>query len=443
MGKRSSRADDGLSWIRFRRAHLEWLSPACPCGWQGKHGQAASRSTETILLGRYGVDHEAATSGRACPCHPSTAHATLQHPPALKFVSCAIESSVRVIGDTCRLTTKAAGGRQPGHAKGCDVHRLSSHKPKTTETAIVSRRSSGTVSRVLGKGVTVFLSCAACATLAIGGMRCARRPEHFRYAGERFFVTWMGRDVRATYALSENGSLSLMTRDASLLFSIRAKLNPPRRLKEKDFQLGPFGLSIRNARSRASPVLSAVHVAIRMPAYAPIIVFGLYPCVAFVRGPVRRYRRAWRGRCLACGYSLRGLAEKDGVDAARRIAAPVRESALRSRQQLPRWILRGATFGALTPLARLALGVLLPDNASWESSVVVGLLTFPAMEFGFAPLLPAYLANVALCALLFATCSVAWTAFGAPLLRGHCRIVPTPPSGDVNGVRCPECGAWL
>lgn len=39
------------------------------------------------------------------------------------------------------------------------------------------------------------------------------------------------------------------------------------------------------------------------------VLFAAYPAIAFIRGPLRRYRRRSRGLCLRCGYSLRGLTE--------------------------------------------------------------------------------------------------------------------------------------
>ncbi len=36
---------------------------------------------------------------------------------------------------------------------------------------------------------------------------------------------------------------------------------------------------------------------------------GIYPAVAFFRGPVRRWRRRKRGLCVHCGYNLTGLTE--------------------------------------------------------------------------------------------------------------------------------------
>ena len=40
------------------------------------------------------------------------------------------------------------------------------------------------------------------------------------------------------------------------------------------------------------------------------IVFSSYPALAFIRGPLRRYRRRKRGLCVACGCDLRGSPER-------------------------------------------------------------------------------------------------------------------------------------
>ncbi len=44
-------------------------------------------------------------------------------------------------------------------------------------------------------------------------------------------------------------------------------------------------------------------------AYAPywllIGLTGSYPAIALIRGPLRRYRRCRRGRCITCGYNLK------------------------------------------------------------------------------------------------------------------------------------------
>ena len=40
-----------------------------------------------------------------------------------------------------------------------------------------------------------------------------------------------------------------------------------------------------------------------------VFCFAAYPALAFIRGPLRRWRRHRKGLCLNCGYNLRGLTE--------------------------------------------------------------------------------------------------------------------------------------
>ena len=36
------------------------------------------------------------------------------------------------------------------------------------------------------------------------------------------------------------------------------------------------------------------------------IAFAAYPAIAFIRGPLRRWRRRKKGLCIGCGYNLTG-----------------------------------------------------------------------------------------------------------------------------------------
>ena len=39
---------------------------------------------------------------------------------------------------------------------------------------------------------------------------------------------------------------------------------------------------------------------------AALVAFSIYPLIAFIRGPYRRYHRRKKGLCLKCGYDLTG-----------------------------------------------------------------------------------------------------------------------------------------
>ena len=45
---------------------------------------------------------------------------------------------------------------------------------------------------------------------------------------------------------------------------------------------------------------------ITCPLLIPLLLFASYPTIAFIRGPLRRYRRRRKGLCLRCGYDLTG-----------------------------------------------------------------------------------------------------------------------------------------
>jgi len=45
---------------------------------------------------------------------------------------------------------------------------------------------------------------------------------------------------------------------------------------------------------------------VTFPHWLLAILFAAYPTIAFIRGPLRRYRRRRKGLCLKCGYNLTG-----------------------------------------------------------------------------------------------------------------------------------------
>lgn len=47
-------------------------------------------------------------------------------------------------------------------------------------------------------------------------------------------------------------------------------------------------------------------IVVELPFWMMFLLFLAYPCLAFIRGPMRRYGRKRRGRCSQCGYDLTG-----------------------------------------------------------------------------------------------------------------------------------------
>ena len=45
---------------------------------------------------------------------------------------------------------------------------------------------------------------------------------------------------------------------------------------------------------------------LHLPVSMPMLLFAAYPTIAFIRGPLRRWRRRRRGLCTKCGYDLTG-----------------------------------------------------------------------------------------------------------------------------------------
>ena len=43
-----------------------------------------------------------------------------------------------------------------------------------------------------------------------------------------------------------------------------------------------------------------------IPLWVPFVLFAAYPTIAFIRGPLRRWRRRRKGLCIRCGYNLEG-----------------------------------------------------------------------------------------------------------------------------------------
>ena len=81
-----------------------------------------------------------------------------------------------------------------------------------------------------------------------------------------------------------------------------------------EYQLGGFVIKhhVRDTLSRRTPDPTAKEASVETIYYARArllilsLILSCYPTIAFIRGPLRRWRRKKKGLCLKCGYDLTG-----------------------------------------------------------------------------------------------------------------------------------------
>lgn len=113
-------------------------------------------------------------------------------------------------------------------------------------------------------------------------------------------------------------------------------LNPPR-LVTQETSVGSFRYARSNSRAFGrKTIMDQQTVRLDVPAWVVFVLVSAYPALAFVRGPARRWQRAWYGRCLGCGYSLKGMRDAAGVDFEAIRAARTRAHFTRARGRAPR-----------------------------------------------------------------------------------------------------------
>ena len=54
------------------------------------------------------------------------------------------------------------------------------------------------------------------------------------------------------------------------------------------------------------PALRNRRSTVKFPHWNPLVLLAAYATIAFIRGPLRRYRRRRKGMCIKCGYDLTG-----------------------------------------------------------------------------------------------------------------------------------------
>jgi len=160
------------------------------------------------------------------------------------------------------------------------------------------------------------------------------------------------------------------------------------------------GRNLNESFVRRPPEPARSGFSLKAPVLAVASILSVPPSMFFLFGPVKRFRRRWRGRCSKCNYDLQQLPEPRCPE-----CAAVFDSTAVDRSELwlaqKRWFLIGAGYGVLMPWFALALEGHF-TGASWvgEGSLLRAVL-FPSANIyplGFFALL---LLNLVVCTIAF------------------------------------------
>ncbi|MCH8148524.1 MAG: hypothetical protein IH987_11105 [Planctomycetes bacterium] len=116
--------------------------------------------------------------------------------------------------------------------------------------------------------------------------------------------------------LSGDMGFHITVRVGGICFSYRSPVSPSAVEGLRGFALtgnfGYFGYPYRPCMVNAEhqiiepPGMRLVAHSVCLPLWLLMIAFAVYPTIAFIRGPVRRWRRHRKGLCIRCGYNLEG-----------------------------------------------------------------------------------------------------------------------------------------
>jgi len=108
------------------------------------------------------------------------------------------------------------------------------------------------------------------------------------------------------------GDITVVVKHGSVIISKRDAFNRTTPAWPRDISLPPAGGRFSYARyvphqiHRDAAPSYTMNTVTQINLAFVFVVFALYPTIAFLRGPLRRWRRRRNGLCIKCGYDLRG-----------------------------------------------------------------------------------------------------------------------------------------
>ncbi len=96
--------------------------------------------------------------------------------------------------------------------------------------------------------------------------------------------------------------IQLSTREFGAIYST---VGDPAKADIRSAWMG-FGFVRGRMYSQPNNLYSSTVYGVFCASWVVVVLLGTYPTLAFVRGPLRRWRRRRQGRCQKCGYDLAG-----------------------------------------------------------------------------------------------------------------------------------------
>ncbi len=150
---------------------------------------------------------------------------------------------------------------------------------------------------MIRKAVIILLTLAAVGTGVVWAISHVRiDPKVRRYLS----ITQTG--ITGVYFFRD-GNLVWSVSEGELSILLTTRCEAGRTYKGHDYFLGDFSVHKYVKSLSASDVLNR---SVYVPLWFPLTLLASYPTIAFIRGPLRRWRRRRKGLCLKCGYDLMG-----------------------------------------------------------------------------------------------------------------------------------------
>ena len=151
---------------------------------------------------------------------------------------------------------------------------------------------------MIRKAVTAVLSVLCCIVIAAWGLSSLGPSLEITYFQPAPVFSGVGTRFK-------DGTVEWFARYRSPPGKRWRQFPPVKVTRWAGFGYSKIGMNIGYVDNRGVPRSGGTTTATLMaPSWSVVLLLGWYPTIAFIRGPLRRWRRHRKGLCTQCGYDL-------------------------------------------------------------------------------------------------------------------------------------------